>query len=89
MRGAHNQRCGCFATSPCLQDEAEQLENAITARHKAELDAWELANPDHGDGTTSFVAASTGLYDLKIGDAEDKHAKVSALRRCKCAWPLS
>lgn len=63
----------------CLQNEIEQLEEAMTSRHKAELDAWETSNGDADNSSTSIVEVSTGLYDLKIGDGEDKHVKVGKL----------
>ncbi len=69
----------------CLQNEVELLEEALTARHKAELEAWERAHPDDDGGTTSVVAVSTGLYDLKIGDGEEKSAKVCSLFSQHCS----
>jgi hypothetical protein len=61
---------------PCTQIEIEQLEETMASRHKSELGVWEQANVDADASNTSIVEVSTGLYDLKIGDREDKHAKV-------------
>jgi hypothetical protein len=62
-----------------VQDEIEQLEGAMTSRHKAELEAWKHSNGDADHSNTSIVEISTGLYDLTIGDGDDKHAKVGML----------
>ena len=52
------------------QDEIEELDKAIEARHKAELEAWEAANEDEDGADATLVAPTAGLYDLKIGTDE-------------------
>ena len=66
----------CISSS-CVQDEVEHLDKEIEARHNHELLEWESNNVEEDLTNTSLVAPSDGLYDLKIGDSEEKHAKVS------------
>lgn len=65
-----------------LQDEVERLDSEIEERHSKELADWESSHVEEDLTNTSLVAPSDGLYDLKIGDSEDKQTKVS----CK-PWP--
>jgi len=83
------------ATTQRAEQALAQVILGIRARLMAMLRAWReclsvgcgrgacrhscAANHDVDDSQTSFIAVSTGLYDLKIGDGEDKHAKVEIL----------
>lgn len=59
----------------------EQLDNEIESRHNTEILAWESTHKEEDLTNTSLVAPSDGLYDLTIGDKDEKQSKV-----CIC-WP--
>lgn len=62
------------------QEEVEQLDKEIESRHNNELLAWESKNADEDKTNTSVVAPTDGLYDLTIGDSEEKQSKVTSVR---------
>lgn len=63
--------------STWYQDEVEQLDKDIESRHNTELLEWESSHVEEDLNNTSLVAPTDGLYDLTIGDSEDKQSKVS------------
>lgn len=58
----------------------------MEARHKREVEEWEIANPDlDAEKDTTVLSTTSGLYDLKIGADEEKDVKVGLIRLASSA----
>ena len=62
-----------------LQEEVEQLDKEMESRHNNEMLEWESTHVEEDLTNTSLVAPTDGLYDLTIGENEEKQSKVSLM----------